>query len=218
MSCSSEMSPTISSRMSSSVTSPSTSPYSSTTSAKWVLRRRNALSCSDSGRMSGTNQGGSAIAMTSICDEVALGALQRAQQVLGVQDADDVLGLVAPQRDARELGLEHCVDDLFGRIVGVDRHHLGAMDHDIGHRQVAQIEQAAHHVAVVLLDAASRCSEIDRRRDLRAGQDRLSSPIADAEAGAGSSARSHSSSQHRTKHEERGVQRTRDHSATGRAR
>ena len=66
MSCSSEMSPTISSRISSSVTSPSTSPYSSTTSAKWVLRRRNALSCSDSGRMSGTNQGGSAIAMTSI--------------------------------------------------------------------------------------------------------------------------------------------------------
>jgi hypothetical protein len=43
-SCSSEMSPTISSRISSSVTMPSTSPYSSTTSAKWVLRRRNAFS------------------------------------------------------------------------------------------------------------------------------------------------------------------------------
>jgi hypothetical protein len=93
--------------MSSSVTRPLTSPYSSTTSAKWVLRRRNALSCSDSGRMSGTNQGGSAIAMTSICGDVAFGVLERTQQILGVQDADDVLGLVAPQRDAGELGLEH---------------------------------------------------------------------------------------------------------------
>src|SRR5439155_714200 len=59
-SCSSEISPTISSKISSSVTMPSTSPYSSTTSAKWVLRRRNALSCSETGRISGTNQGGTA--------------------------------------------------------------------------------------------------------------------------------------------------------------
>src|SRR5665213_2285782 len=64
-SCSSVMSPTISSRMSSSVTRPSTTPYSSTTSANGVLRRRNALSCSDTGRVSGTNQAGRISAATS---------------------------------------------------------------------------------------------------------------------------------------------------------
>src|SRR5690606_42012810 len=35
---------------------PPISPYSSTTSANGVLRRRNALSCSDTGRVSGTNR------------------------------------------------------------------------------------------------------------------------------------------------------------------
>ena len=54
--------------------------------------------------MSGTNQGGSAIAMMSILAQVAVGVLERAQQILGVQDADDVLRLVAPQRDAGVLG------------------------------------------------------------------------------------------------------------------
>ena len=58
-------------------------------------------------------------------------------------------------------GLEHGVDDLLGRIVGVDRDHLGAVDHDVGDGEVAQVEQAAEHVAVVLLDAAFAVQEID---------------------------------------------------------
>ena len=48
-SCSSAMSPTISSMMSSSVISPCSAPYSSTTSAKCARRRRNSRICSSSG-------------------------------------------------------------------------------------------------------------------------------------------------------------------------
>ena len=60
-SCSSLMSPTISSMMSSSVIRPCTTPYSSTTSAEWVLRRRKACSWSRSVVASGMNQGSSAM-------------------------------------------------------------------------------------------------------------------------------------------------------------
>ena len=163
--------------MSSSVTSPITSPYSSTTSANGVLRRRNALSCSDSGRMSGTNQGGSAIADMSILDKIAAGRLDGAQQVLRVQDADDVLGRSAPERHARHRRGEHRLDHLPGRIVGVDRDHLGAVDHHVGDREVAQVEQSAEHVAVVLLDAALVMQQIDRAAQLLVrGENRLVSP------------------------------------------
>ena len=176
------MSPTISSRMSSSVTMPSTSPYSSTTSAKWVLRRRNALSCSESGRISGTNQGGSAMAETSMLRGVAVGGPDRAQQILGVQHADDVLRLVAPQRNAGVFGRQHLAHQLLRRQVGVDHHHLGAVDHDVGDLQLAQVEQAAEHVAVLLLDLALVVQQVDRAaQPLGRRQDRLVGADLDAE-------------------------------------
>ena len=56
---------------------------------------------------------------------------------------------------------QHGLDHLLGRIVGADRDHLGAVDHDVGDGEVAQVEQAAEHVAVVLLDAALLMQEID---------------------------------------------------------
>ena len=57
---------------------------------------------------------------------------KRAQQILGVDDADDVVDRAAPQRHARERALENAAHDRFRRIVGVDRAHGGAMHHDIG--------------------------------------------------------------------------------------
>ena len=134
MSCSSVMSPTISSRMSSSVTSPSTSPYSSTTSANCVLRRRNALSCSDSGRMSGTNQGGSAIARCRSSARSPSASCSARSRSLACRMPTMFSGL-SRHSGMRVTGLEHGVDDLLRRIVGIEGHHLGAMDHDVGHRR-----------------------------------------------------------------------------------
>ena len=42
-------------------------------------------------------------------------------------------GVLAPERHARHRRAEHRLDDLLGRIVGIDRDHLGAMDHHVGH-------------------------------------------------------------------------------------
>ena len=56
------------------------------------------------------------------------------------------------------------------------------MDHDVGHRQIAQIEQPAHHVAVELLDAALAVQQIDGAADLLVRRkDRLLLADADAE-------------------------------------
>ena len=87
---------------------------------------------------------------------VTVGLVERAQQILGVQDADDVLGLFAPQRDARVFGLEHGIDDCLRRIVGIDCHHFGAVNHHIGDFEVAKAEHvldvfgfALFHLAVL---------------------------------------------------------------------
>ena len=83
-----------------------------------------------------------------------------------MQDADDVLGRVAPQRHARHRRGEHRLDRLLGRQAGVDHDHLGAVDHHVGDGEVAQVEQAAEHVAILLLDAALAMQEIDRAAQL----------------------------------------------------
>ena len=74
---------------------------------------------------------------------------------------------------------EHLAHQFFRRQIGVDHHHLGAMDHDVGDLQLAQVEQAAEHVAVVLLDPAFVMQQIDgaaqalgRRQDRLVGADR----------------------------------------------
>src|SRR5205085_2915015 len=60
------------------------------------------------------------------------------------------------------------------RFVGVEHHHLGAMDHHIRHGELAQIEQAAHHVAVEFLHDAGAMHQIDRAAQFLAWrQDRL---------------------------------------------
>jgi hypothetical protein len=115
--------------------------------------------------MSGTNQGGRASAAMSIFEE-SPAACSRAQQILGVQDADDVLGRLAPQRHARHRCGEHRLDHGRGRIVGIDGDHLGAVDHHVRDGKVAQVEQAAEHVAVELLDVAFLMQEIDRAAQL----------------------------------------------------
>ena len=44
--------------------------------------------------------------------------------------------------------------------------HLGAVDHHVGHGELAQIEHAAHHVAVELFHDAGAVQEIDRAAHL----------------------------------------------------
>ena len=93
---------------------------------------------------------------------IAVGGADRAQQILGVQHADDIFRLVAPQRDSRVFGRQHLAHQFLRRQVGVDHHHFGAMNHHVGDLQFAQVQQAAEHVAVLLLDLALVMKQIDR--------------------------------------------------------
>ena len=78
---------------------------------------------------------------------------------------------------ARDRRREHRAHHLVGRIGAVERHHLGAMKHDVGDFELAQVEHAADHVAVELLDAALAVEEVDRAAQLVvAGQDAWFSP------------------------------------------
>ena len=100
-----------------------------------------------------------------------------------MQHADDIVGAVAPQRQPRHRRRQHGVGDVLRRIVGVQHHHFGAVDHDVGDRELAQIENAAHHVAVELLDDAGVMQQIDGAAQLLARrQDRLDGADLHAEA------------------------------------
>ena len=44
---------------------------------------------------------------------------------------------------------QHLAHDLGRRIVGIDRHHLGAVDHDVRDFQFVQIEDGTETIAVV---------------------------------------------------------------------
>ena len=61
----------------------------------------------------------------------------RAQQVLGEQDADDVVAVLVHHREARVARLDHHRQDARGRIVAPHEHHLRARHHDVAHLQVA---------------------------------------------------------------------------------
>src|SRR5262249_29456130 len=86
--------------------------------------------------------------------EVSVTVLNRTRQDVGVEYADDVLSLAAPQRNARDRLGEDGLDHLLRRIVDAHGDHIGPMDHDIGHHEVAQVEQPTEHVTVELFDAA----------------------------------------------------------------
>ncbi|MGY4423612.1 hypothetical protein ACVWY2_006061 [Bradyrhizobium sp. JR6.1] len=86
----------------------------------------------------------------------------RPQQILGVEHADDVLRLLAPQRDAGVFARQHLAHQFLGRQVGIDHGHLGAVDHHVGDLQFAEVQQPAEHVAVLLLDLAFVMQQIDR--------------------------------------------------------
>ncbi len=83
-----------------------------------------------------------------------------------MQDAHDVVGLAPPQRHAGVGRVDHFANDFLRRQIGVDEPHLGAMHHDVGHRNLGELEQAAEHVALFALDAAFAMQDVDRAHQL----------------------------------------------------
>ena len=68
--------------------------------------------------------------------------------------------------------LQNLVEDILRVAVDVERFHLGAMDHDVGDLEIAQIKHAAEHLRIVLQNGAFFRLKIDGAADLfMRGQD-----------------------------------------------
>ncbi len=90
---------------------------------------------------------------------------QRLRQILGGEDADDVLRMAAPKRQTAVMRRDHGVQQLALGQVGIEAHHVGAMKHHIAHFQFPQIQNAADHVAVFAFDIAFAQMQFDRAAD-----------------------------------------------------
>ncbi len=79
-----------------------------------------------------------------------------AQQVLGQQDADDVVAAALVDGEARMRGLLDEGDEFGGRVGDVDRVHLRARDHDVARAQVGDLEDPFDHRQGVGIDQVAR--------------------------------------------------------------
>jgi hypothetical protein len=85
-----------------------------------------------------------------------------AQQRLDVQHADDVVRIVLPQRQACVGTRQHLVDELAGRLVGVDRGHVLAVDHDLLDLHLGEVQDRSQHLARVAFLLAFAGVQFDR--------------------------------------------------------
>ncbi len=80
-------------------------PYSSATMAMCTRERRNSRSSTLRRLDSGTNTAGRMNSLMSKCEVIILRG--QPQQVLGEQDADDLLAVLVHHREARMAALDH---------------------------------------------------------------------------------------------------------------
>ncbi len=78
---------------------------------------------------------------------VAFAGPQRAQQLFGVQNADDVVGIAGIERQAGIGAFHNLGDDGLGLLVDVDHRHVAAVGHNLLDRHVREIQDRAQHVA-----------------------------------------------------------------------
>jgi len=68
-----------------------------------------------------------------------------AQQILGQQDADDVVAVAVVYGKTRVCGFDHMRDEHFGRVVDVDDVHLRARNHDFADAHFGYLQHAFDH-------------------------------------------------------------------------
>ena len=156
-SCSSSMSPTISSSTSSSVISPricrprrerapSAGATCGTAARRWRPSRR------DRGTSRGRARPRAAPPRTA----------EQEEQVLRVDDADDVVQLAVVDRHARVGAAADDLQHLVGRRVQLQRRHLLARHHAVADALVGQAEDVLDHVRRVGVDDAGLLAVLDQ--------------------------------------------------------
>ena len=89
------------------------------------------------------------------------GCLEGTQEVAGMQYANDIFRLSAPERQPRIRRGRHLPDQFLRRQIGVEGKHFRPVDHDVRDFEVAKFEQAAEHVAIGPRHTALAMQEID---------------------------------------------------------
>ena len=89
-----------------------------------------------------------------------------AEQVLCVQHADDVVGIASPERHPRVGRGQHLANKIVCRQFGVERAHLGPVNHGVADRYLGKHQQTAKHVAFGTLDLPFPVQDIDRALEL----------------------------------------------------
>ena len=137
---SSSISPTISSSTSSIVSRPAVWPNSSMTMAMWLRLVRKSRSRSFSALRLGHEE-----RRAQQRAQVQVGRALQLQQVLGHQDADDVVALLLEHRKARVAGADDDVEHLVVRRVDVEQVHVAARDHHVAGGHVGHPDDALEH-------------------------------------------------------------------------
>ena len=124
--------------------------------------------------MSGTNQGLVAIARMSIVVAIAAGGLQGGEEILGMDDADDILRLVLPDGNAGMRPGQDLLDDLRRRA---RRHRRERMlvrwTMTSKTLELAEAEEVVDVLGLLLLDLAVLGRDFDQACDLVVGEDVL---------------------------------------------
>src|SRR5690606_5027501 len=81
---------------------------------------------------------------------VVLDLVKGAQQILGVDDADNVVCGTLPERHARVRAVQDLAHHDLRGIFRIDRTDLGAVNHHVRNFELVQIKQATHAVAILL--------------------------------------------------------------------
>ena len=150
-SCSSAMSPTISSTRSSSVTTPSVPPYSSTTTAICMPWSRSRVSSGSSSMLSGTVVAGSAI---SVSRTDAPPVRLDAHRLLDVHDAERRRRGPADDREPRVTGLAGRLDDVLRGVASLEEVHVHPRRADVGRGAVAERDAAGDQLGGLVVDGA----------------------------------------------------------------
>ena len=160
---SSTISPTSSSMRSSSVTSPAVPPYSSTTIAMWNAAGLHlAQQLGDALGLGHEVGGARQLADGALLVAVALGS----HEVLGVDDADDVVDALAADRDAAVAVEEHDLHRVGDPEVGGDGDHVGAGHHDLADDGVAELDDRLDEAALLGLDDLVLHGQVGDREEL----------------------------------------------------
>jgi len=90
------------------------------------------------------------------------------QQVLGQQDADHLVAVLADDREARVSRLDDHRQQLLGWVVTLEHDHLRAGHHDVAHLEIGDLEDALDHGQRVRVDQSARAGLAKLRDQLGA--------------------------------------------------